>query len=284
MQSGRIVSHPALVRNRFRALASLPEEQLDLVEASLVIAQEDQPGLDIDPYLAQVGTWSDAVRARVRGRRDAESIVDALNTILFDEEGFHGEDDDYYDPKSAMVSELLDRHAGLPITLSILYLELSRRIGAEVAGIAMPGRMLVRFSGDFGTVVVDPFDGGRVLSSAELQGLLDQTYGGGVRLRETHLRSFPRRAVLARELAQLKAAYLSQHDLPHAAASIDRLLILDDRDVSEIRDRAALAMQMHSYAIAIECLERYLALVPAAEDSAKARSQIVYLRSWLDQN
>lgn len=284
MQEGRVFAHPALARQRFREIALLPEPLVDLVEASLVIAQEDHPGLVIDRYLDQVGVWSDAVRERLAGSHDVDRVVDAINRLLFDEEGFHGEDEDYYDPRSALLNELLDRHTGLPITLSILYIELSRRIGVDVSGISLPGRFLVKFSGAFGVIVIDPFDGGRVLSTAELQQMLDGVYGGGVKLREHHLRSFSRREILARELAHLKAAYLARHDLPRAAASVDRLLILDDRDPFELRDRAALAMQMHAYAIAIESLERYLALAPSGEESVRAREQIAYLRAWMDQN
>ena len=281
---GRVLIHPALARQRFVEIAQLSERDVDLVEASLVIAVEDQPSLDIAPYLGQVNAWSDAVRQRLEGSRDVERTVDAINRLLFDEEGFHGEDDDYYDPRSAFVNELLDRHAGIPITLSILYLELSRRVGVEASGVSLPGRFLVKFSGTFGEIVIDPFDGGRVLSPIELQKILDSFYGGGVRLREHHLRSFSRREILMRELAHLKAAYMAQHDLPRAAASIDRLLILDERDAYEIRDRAALAMQMHAYALAIDCLERYLSLMSHADDRGVVREQITYLRAWLEQN
>jgi len=281
---GRVLIHPALARQRFVEIAQLSERDVDLVEASLVIAVEDQPSLDIAPYLGQVNAWSDAVRQRLEGSRDVERTVDAINRLLFDEEGFHGEDDDYYDPRSAFVNELLDRHAGIPITLSILYLELTRRVGVEASGVSLPGRFLVKFSGTFGEIVIDPFDGGRVLSPIELQKILDSFYGGGVRLREHHLRSFSRREILMRELAHLKAAYMAQHDLPRAAASIDRLLILDERDAYEIRDRAALAMQMHAYALAIDCLERYLSLMPHVDDRGVVREQITYLRAWLEQN
>lgn len=284
MQSGRVLTHPALARQRFRELAQAPEPHLDLVEASLVIAQEDHPGLDIRQYLGAVDEWTNAVRDRIRGSHDVARIVESINRVLFDEEGFHGEDDDYYDPRSALLNETLDRHAGLPITLSILYIEISRRIGVEVSGVALPGRFLVKFSGDFGQIVVDPFDGGRVLSTAELQSMLDAMYGGGVRLREHHLRSFSRREILGRELAQLKAAYLARHDIVHAAASIDRLLILDDRDADELRDRAGLSMQLHAYGEAIELLERYLELAPHADDSRRMREQLLYLRAWLAQN
>jgi regulator of sirC expression with transglutaminase-like and TPR domain len=284
MNPGRVFTHPALARRRFEEIAGRPEAMLDLVEGSLVIALEENPSLDVDRHLGAVEAWSDAVRERLQGSRDVERIVETINRLLFEEEGFHGENDDYYDPRSALLSEAMDRHAGLPITLSILYIELSRRIGAEATGVALPGRFLVKFSGPFGVVVVDPFDGGRVLSTPELQKILDGMYGGGVQLREHHLRSFTRREILARELAQLKAAYLAQHDLARAAASIDRLLILDDRDAWEVRDRAGLAVQMHAYDQAIALFERYLALMPSADDRSRVREHIAYLQAWLDQN
>ena len=284
MQSGRVLTHPALARQRFREIAGRPEPLVDLVEASLVISLEENAHLDIDHYLQQVGSWSIAVQGRLEGSHDVERIVESINRILFDEEGFRGENDDYYDPRSVLLNEALDRHAGLPITLSILYIEISRRVGATASGISLPGRFLVKFSGEFGQIYVDPFDGGRVLTTIELQKILDQMYGGGVRLREHHLRSFSRKEIIGRELAQLKAAYLAQHDLQRAAASIDRLLILDQRDVYEIRDRAAIAVQMHEYAQAIDFFERYLELQPHAEDRARVGEQIAYLRAWLDQN
>ncbi len=283
-QTGRVLTHPALARRRFQEIAGRPEPLLDLVEASLVIDLEEDPRLDLDRHLDDVQRWSDAVRQRLEGSRDVERIVETINRLLFDEEGFLGADDDYYDPRSALLSEALERHAGLPITLSILYIELSRRAGIEAAGVALPGRFLVKFTGPFGVIVVDPFDGGRVLSTVELQKILDGMYGGGVQLREHHLRSFTPRQILARELAQLKAAYLAQHDLARAGAAIDRLLILDARDAYEVRDRAALAIQTHAYAQAIELFERYLVLMPSADDRSRVREQIAYLRAWLDQN
>jgi regulator of sirC expression with transglutaminase-like and TPR domain len=284
MQSGRVLTHPALARQRFRQIAELPDPLLDLVEASLVIALEEDPALNVDRYLTRVNEWSGAVRERLEGSRDIDRIVESINRLLFDEEGFRGEDENYYDPRSALLNEMLDRHSGLPITLSILYIEICRRVGMEVAGVSLPGRFLVKFSGEFGQVVVDPFDGGRVLSTIELQKLLDTMYGGGVRLREHHLRSFTPKQILARELAHLKSAYLAQHDLVRAAASMDRLLILDENDPYELRDRAAVAIQMHAYREAIECFERYLAIMPHGDDHGRVREQIAYLRAWLDNN
>ena len=284
MQAGRVLTHPAFARQRFREITGRPDPALDLVEASLVIALEDEPGIAIDRYLEQVNAWTDAIRERLEGSRHVERIVDSINKLLFEEEGFHGEDEDYYDPRSALLNATLDTHAGLPITLSILYIEISRRVGVDVSGISLPGRFLVKFSGEFGQLVIDPFDGGRVLSTIELQKLLDDVYGGGVRLREHHLRSFTAKEILARELAHLKSAYLARHDLVRAAASMDRLLILDANDTYELHDRGNVAVQLHAYGEAIECFERYLALKPHAGDVARVREQIAYLRAWLEQN
>ena len=281
---GRVLTHPAFARQRFREITGRPDPSLDLVEASLVIALEDDPGIEIDPYLAQVNAWTDAVCERLEGSRDVERIVESINRLLFEEEGFYGKDEDYYDPRSALLNATLDTHAGLPITLSILYIELSRRVGVDVAGVSLPGRFLVKFSGAFGQLVIDPFDGGRVLSTVELQKLLDEVYGGGVRLREHHLRAFSAREILARELAHLKSAYLARHDLARAAASMDRLLILDGNDPYELHDRATVAVQLHAYSEAIELFERYLALMPHADDVARIREQIAWLRAWLEQN
>src|SRR5260370_13908586 len=284
MQSGRVLTHPAFARQRFREITGRPDPALDLGEASIVIALEEDPGIAIDRYLEQVNAWADSVRERLEGSRHVERVVDSINKLLFEEEGFHGEDEDYYDPRSALINATLDTHAGLPITLSILLIALSRRVGVDVSGVSLPGRFLVKFSGEFGQLVIDPFDGGRVLTTIELQKLLDDVYGGGVRLREHHLRSFTSKEILARELAQLKSAYLAQHDLARAAASMDRLLILDQNDPYELRDRATIAVQMHSYRQAIEWFERYIALRPQADDLVRVREQIAYLRAWLEQN
>src|SRR5581483_7681741 len=165
MQEGRDLTHPAFARQRFREIAA--RAVVDLVEASLVIALEDEPRLEIDRYLHQVGEWSGAIRERLEGSREIERIVETINRLLFEEEGFRGEDEDYYDPRSALLNETLDKHAGLPIALSILYIEISRRVGVEATGVSLPGRFLVKFSGAFGEIVVDPFEGGRVLSTIE---------------------------------------------------------------------------------------------------------------------
>ncbi|HVT44006.1 MAG TPA: tetratricopeptide repeat protein [Thermoanaerobaculia bacterium] len=265
-------------------MATLPDAELDLTEASLIIALEEYPGLEVGEYVERVGQWSEAIRERVDGSRDIERLVDAINRFLFDEEGFHGESGDYYDPRYTFLNEVLDHHAGLPMALSIVYIEISRRLGIEAAGVALPGRFLVKASGAWGEILIDPSEGGRVLSTVECQQIMDEVFGGGVRLREHHLRSFSRHEILARMLAHLKAVFLARHDLERAHAFIDRLLILDERDPWETHDRGMVAMQLHRYEEALVDLERYLEMAPHAEDGSRIREQIAWLRGWLDRN
>lgn len=280
----RLFTHPAAARQRFLELTQRPEPLLDLVEASLVIALEEYPALDIDGYLRRVDGWSEAIRERVEGSRDIERIVEEINRLLFEEEGFHGEAGDYYDPRNAFLNEVLDRHAGLPLALSIVYLEISRRLGIDMSGVALPGRFLVKVCGEWGTIFIDPFDEGRVLTTAECQKIMDEVYGGGVRLREHHLRSSTRREIVGRVLSHLKSIYLSSNDLSRAIGSVDRLLILDGKDSYELRDRGLVSMQLHRYDEAIEFLERYLVATPHAADRSRIREQIEYLRAWMERN
>lgn len=280
----RVLTHPAAARERFRQLALAPEHEIDLAEASLVIALEEVPSLAVASYLSMVDRWGEAVRERLAGSTDVERILEGVNRLLFQEEGFHGEGELEYDPRHAFINEVLDRHAGLPLALSILYIEVSRRAGLAVSGVSLPGRFLVKVSGPFGEILVDPFDEGRVLTRAECQAIMDQVFGGAVRLREHHLRSCSSREILMRLLAYLKSAHLSRQNLEGAVAAIDRLLILDERDGWEIRDRGLLAMELHRYGEAIDFLRRYLEAAPNAADGTRVRERIAWLEAWLDPN
>jgi len=281
---GRVLTHPAVARSRFREITFQSEAVLDLTEASLVIALEEYPALQIDHYLQQIDRWSDAIRERVDGSRDEERVVAEINRFLFEQEGFHEEADDYSDPRFAFLNEVIDRHAGTPITLSIVYIEICRRLGFPMTGVSFPGHFLVKLAGASGEILIDPAEDGRVLSAVECQKILDQLYGGGIQLREHHLRSVTKREILCRLLAHLKSVYMSRHDLVSAVSAVDRILLLDDRDPYELRDRGVLAMQTHAYREAIDFLTRYLEIAPHAEDRQNVRDQVDYLRAWLDQN
>jgi len=271
-------------RERFRKIVELPDRMIDLTEAALVIALEEYPSLQLDRYLERIDEWGEAIRERIEGSTDIDRIVSEINRFLFEQEGFHGEADDYYDPRNTYLNEVLDRHAGLPIALSILYIEISRRVGIDMAGVSLPGRFLVKVTGPWGEILIDPFDGGRVLTSMECQLILDRVYGGGVRLSEHHLRATTRRDVLGRVLSHIKAIHQARGEAERVIADIDRLLMLDHDDPYELRERGLVAMKLHRYREAIESLEAYLERAPHADDRRRVRDQIEYLTAWLSSN
>lgn len=284
MTDHRILTHPMAARERFRKIVELPDRMIDLTEAALVIALEEYPSLQLTHYLDQIDEWSDAIRDRIDGSSDIERVIAEINRFLYEQEGFHGEADDYFDPRYAYLNEVLDGHAGLPIALSILYIEISRRVGVDVAGVSLPGRFLVKVTGPWGELLVDPFDGGRVLTSIECQLILDRVYGGGVRLREHHLRASTKHDVLARVLSHIKTMHLARGEGARALADIDRLLLIDRDDPYELRDRGLLAMKVHRYREAIDSLRLYLERAPHADDRGRIREQIDYLEAWLSAN
>lgn len=278
----KIFTHPAAARERFRGLVARDGNHLS--EAALLIALEQYPSINVADYLEQIDAWGRAVRDQLEGSTDIDRILTALNHVLFEEEGFHGAADDYYDPRFSFLNEVIDGHAGLPIALSIVYLEISRRVGIETVGVAIPGHFLVCLRGAWGEVFVDPFDDGRVLSRDECQQFLDRLYGGAVRFREQHLRTFSDNEILARLLSHLKTMYLARRDVSGAISTLDRMMILGEVDAWDIRERGLLGMQLHRYEQAIADLEQYLLAAPTAEDADRIRGEIRYLREWLSLN
>ena len=264
-------------RDRFSRLMSGPDASVDLAEASLVIASGEYPGLDIPRYLGELDRMGRDARERTgRGPHDP---VSAVNAYLFAEEGFHGNQDDYYDPRNSFLNDVLDRRTGIPITLSIIYMEVARRAGLEVFGVGLPGHFLVRAEAGGRTVLVDPFHGGAILSESDCQKRLDRVFGGRVRLEAGMLAPCARKDILARVLRNLKAIYVKADDYPRGLRTMDLLLALDPGSAEERRDRGLLHAAFDCYSLAAADLEAYLALAPAAPEAPALLLKINEMRS-----
>ena len=158
--------------DRFAELVS--SENFNLAEASLLIAQDRYGDLDVNRYLERIASMADTVRSRISGDAFAEQKVLAINHHLFRELQFLGNFDDYYDPRNSYLNEVLDRHTGIPITLSILYIEIGKRLGLNIHGVSFPGHFLVKLKVKRGQLVIDPFIGGETQSEADLRQRLAQ--------------------------------------------------------------------------------------------------------------
>ena len=261
----------------FRQAVERPEESIDLGHAALTIALADYPDLDIASYLRRIDELAVEVTRRRGADADVFRSIAALNYVLFKEQGFRGNRDDYYDPKNSFLNEVIERKRGLPITLSILYMEVGRRIGLALEGVGFPGHFLVKTKSEGDEIVLDPFNAGDVKSYEDLQAMLDQIYGSKVRLDRDLLAALPKKQILKRMLGNLKAIYGRGDELAKMLAVLDRLIILDPGSVEDVRDRGAVYLRLECYGQAKDDFETYLRLAPNAKDAAAIREQLVDL-------
>lgn len=266
-------------RARLAELASRPDSRIDLATGALLIAAEEYPQLSPAPYLRRLDLLAERVKDRLSGESAPAVVLEELCRVLFQEQGFRGNADAYYDPRNSFLNDVLDRRLGIPITLGIVMLEVGWRVGLPLSGINFPGHFLVRYDGEVARLLIDPFDTGRVRWEDEGQELLDRVYGGMVRMRPEFLRPATRTDILARVLTNLKGIYLNARDDHRAIAAVDRILLLRPAAAVELRDRGLLLARTGRTNEAVVELERYLDFAPAAPDAERVRSLIDDLSS-----
>ena len=263
----------AEARRAFASEVSRTEAEIDLARAALLVGAEEEPRrANVERCMARLDEMGEEARARavVRGG----SRVEALNQYLFAEQGFVGNEADYYDPRNSMLHQVLDRRTGIPITLSIVYIEVGRRAGLRVEGVGLPGHFVVRVWDEDGEgVLVDPFNR-RLTDREECQGRLDVIYDGRITLSDDHLRPVGARAILARLLGNLKAVYVQAQLFGRALAAVERILLLAPHDLEERRDRGMLLAQLGRTTEAIVETQLYLNLAPDASDAEAVREQL----------
>jgi regulator of sirC expression with transglutaminase-like and TPR domain len=262
----------------FRAAVELPDDEIDLGRAALAIAQEEYPTLDIQTYLGRLDQLAAVVRDRSAGENSPYRLIASLNYVLFTQEGYRGNRDDYYDPRNSFLNEVIERRIGIPIALSVLYMEVARRADLRLHGVGFPGHFLVKYTGDEGEIVVDPFDKGEVRTTEELQEMLDRLYGGKVRLQPEFLSRVSNRQIIQRILANLKAIYVREENFHKAVSVVERLVILDPVSADEIRDRGLLYLKLERFSEAVDDLETYLRLAPDAADAEEILEQVLALK------
>lgn len=269
---------PPPCRLAFAQLVQQPEPAIDLAEATLLIAKEEYPDLNVAAYLARLDAMGLEVRRLADGSLDPHRLIPVLNEFLFQRLGFRGNSENYYDPKNSFLNEVLDRRTGIPITLSMVYLEVGRRVGLPVHGVGMPGHFLVKCVGQDEEIVVDPFNGGGILSDEDCQRILDRIYNGKLCFSRGMLSVIGTRQILSRMLTNLKVIFFNNQEYGKALSIVERLLILHPQAASEIRDRGLLSCQLKRYSEASADLERYLRLAPTAEDNEVIRGHLRSLR------
>ena len=266
------------VRERLVARLRDLEEPGALAEAALLIAAEEYPALDVAAWLARLDALGARARERVPPRGDADQTAAALTRLLVEDYGLRGNDADYYDPRNSFLNEVLERRLGIPLTLSLVYMDVGARAGVAVRGVGLPGHFVVRLERGETVRLLDPFNGGRPLDEANCRRLVERLGGGRLRFEPAHLRAVSARAILIRMLANLKGVYTALGDWRRARGAVDRILLLAPEAVGELRDRGLLSARLGKPVAAIGDWEAYLRRVPDAKDAATVRRHLRALR------
>ncbi|MEO8040405.1 MAG: tetratricopeptide repeat protein [Betaproteobacteria bacterium] len=268
------------ISERLSALLDSPEDCICLAEAALLFAESRYPGLDIKDYLGRIDGFARELRERLGDDSSDTDRLGALNQYLFQELGFAPDPDNYYDPRNSFLNEVLERRRGIPLSLSIVYISVGRRLGLDLRGVSFPGHFLVKCPVEGGIVVLDPYYGGLSLSLEDLQQRLRDARGGEVSraIVSELLVSAPPREVLVRMLRNLKAIYLKAGQMDEALAVLEWIVPLAPKEPEELRDRGVVYQELECFRAALADFERYIALAPNAADAEGIRDRIVEMQ------
>ncbi len=258
-------------RQHFYQSIHQPDNQINLAQAALYIAQEEFPHLDPNEYLNALDIMAAEVLERLPEQRYPLRVIQILNHYLFEDLGFNGNLDNYYDPFNSFFNKVIDRRTGIPITLSLVYLEIAQRIDFPMVGIGMPGHFLIRPNFEEAGIYVDVFNQGEVLFPEDCKTRLAEIFGQPVPLKPEFLAAVTPQQFLGRMLTNLKAIYLNTKDLGRAVGVVERILLLFPHALIEQRDRGLLYYQLERWAEARHDLENYLENLPTAQDAGIIR-------------
>ncbi|WMJ70378.1 SirB1 family protein [Stenotrophomonas sp. 24(2023)] len=262
------------------ALADLEDEALPLLPTALLIARDEYPDLQPATYDALIQSHVDHLRPEVDSIERSPLKMAAINRHLFDELGYSGDHDEYYDPRNSYLNQVFERRLGNPISLALVQMEVARRLGIPLDGVSFPGHFLVRLPVDGGVLVMDPFNGGRPLDVDELRERAKSHLGGQApddQVLAQILDPAPSRAILMRMLRNLHGVYAEAGEWDRAARSADRLLKLAPEQADALRDRGLAYLQLDYLAGARRDLGRYLTRNPDASDAQWLREKLVDL-------
>ncbi|HEY9396630.1 MAG TPA: tetratricopeptide repeat protein [Burkholderiales bacterium] len=265
---------------RFAELVT--RDHFSLARACFLIAQDEYPEVQPNTWMARLEAMAEVVRGRCPVDAFAEQKVVALNQYLFEELGFRGNTEAYYDPRNSYLNEVLERRVGIPITLSILYIEIGRQLGLRLHGLSFPGHFLVKLKLNRGNLILDPYTGGQPQSEPELRRrlkrALQERQAGATNL-ESYLAPATSRDVIARLLRNLKYIYLGAGEYGKALNIMQHMLLVVPESAEELRDRGLIYAELDCFRAALSDLHNYLRRRPEAADATEIHEKLVELKA-----
>jgi regulator of sirC expression with transglutaminase-like and TPR domain len=249
--------------------------------AALELARIEFPAIDVDAFVSLLNSHAAELRGRLGDSRDGLAYVREANRYFFEDLGFRGNASDYYNPRNSCLNEVLTARTGIPITLSLVYMEVARRLGKPVQGIGLPGHFIVRYDDGLYSAFVDPFHGGRLLEPEECFALVREVAQVEVEPDLRWLAPVSKRDLLLRMLRNLSGAYASRGYTDKAIQVLSLLIRANPDSADEYRQRGALEVQAGRIVAAKQDLARYLELARSPEDREYAQSQVQKIQHWL---
>ncbi len=265
----------------WRWLCEAKDDQISLLDASLLIAMDEYPLLDVAAIRSQFAELALAAEVAASGESAPLARLKSLNHFLFETQGFTGNFLDYYNPRNSYLNDVLERKLGIPISLAVIYIELGRSLGVDLSGVSFPGHFLVRVPVEGGLIIIDPFNRGKSIGADELK-FRASSSGEEDAPSEDELFQMltpcDNKTVLIRMLNNLKSLYRSEKDHVRALRVVHRLVQMTD-SVYERRDRGLLYCELGAHYAARADLAAYLAAHPNASDAADIRFALVAAQS-----
>lgn len=242
------------------------EEQIDLAKASLYFAQAETPELDVQHYLDILSVIATEIEAQLPAERYPLKVIQTINQHLFEQLHFRGNTTDYYNPDNSFLNHVIERKFGIPISLSVIYLAIARRLDFPMVGIGMPGHFLIRPEFEDVGIFVDPFNKGEILFPEDCQARLDETYQQQLNLDSSWLAPVSKKQILVRMLNNLKYIYLHRRQIDKALSAMSGIINIVPDSYTEVRDRGLLYYQINRWSEAIIDLEYFLKVAPNSDD------------------
>jgi regulator of sirC expression with transglutaminase-like and TPR domain len=265
-------------RQTFQQLVTLPDSAIPLAEAALLMACEEYPQLEISPYLDQLDRMAHMAQESLRPADKPVETVEKINAVLFETLGFRGNTEDYYDPRNSFFNDVIDRRVGIPITLSTVYMEVSRRLKFPISGVGMPGHFVVKFNNRSEEFFLDPYNRGMILTRDDCRARIQERYGDSLEFDERLLERVTNRQILARMLNNLKVIYLKAQAFDKGHSIVDMMLMVNPGDIEQFRDRGLLRLQLRQFEGAARDLKYYLRKSTNCQDREEIEDHLKELR------
>ncbi|WP_374466235.1 SirB1 family protein [Ferrovibrio sp.] len=270
----------AAIETALKALGAAPDDGLDIAEAALLLAALDRPALDLMPYRRHLSDIVGALSRLDAGPEVAPRAM-ALAGVISVEFGYRGDTETYDDPQNADLIRVIDRRMGLPVSLGILYIYAAKAQSWPVCGIDFPGHFLIRLEGEDGSLVLDPFHGGRVAAPPEMQDLL-RRLGSGEDVRPEHVRPMTAREVLLRLQNNIKGRAWRAGDIERTAETLRRMLLVAPNFAPAWRELGVVEGKLGRIRQSIAATERFLMLAGDEAASLEAEAFLRHIRLQLN--